>query len=132
MPMQLYWLAAIRTVATLACVQCLGFFFQAEDGIRDYKVTGVQTCALPISAVAWTCAPRATRLVDQACARMLRAGGCAEPRDGRGARPPWRCAAPACHLWHGVKEIGRASCGGRGEISVVAGSLQKKKLEIST
>src|SRR5256885_5156336 len=28
----------------------LSFFFQAEDGIRDYKVTGVQTCALPISA----------------------------------------------------------------------------------
>src|SRR3989454_2533157 len=27
------------------------FFFQAEDGIRDYKVTGVQTCALPILAV---------------------------------------------------------------------------------
>src|SRR5256885_4889705 len=26
------------------------FFFQAEDGIRDYKVTGVQTCALPISS----------------------------------------------------------------------------------
>src|SRR5256885_11767961 len=26
----------------------LSFFFQAEDGIRDYKVTGVQTCALPI------------------------------------------------------------------------------------
>src|SRR5256885_10519214 len=26
-------------------------FFQAEDGIRDYKVTGVQTCALPISLV---------------------------------------------------------------------------------
>src|SRR5256885_13288166 len=24
------------------------FIFQAEDGIRDYKVTGVQTCALPI------------------------------------------------------------------------------------
>src|SRR5256885_4547852 len=31
-------------------VGCL-FFFQAEDGIRDYKVTGVQTCALPISRV---------------------------------------------------------------------------------
>src|SRR6266850_4367505 len=28
---------------------CFFFFFQAEDGIRDYKVTGVQTCALPIS-----------------------------------------------------------------------------------
>src|SRR5688500_20217021 len=29
---------------------CGFFFFQAEDGIRDYKVTGVQTCALPILA----------------------------------------------------------------------------------
>src|SRR5438874_13812006 len=27
------------------------FFFQAEDGIRDLYVTGVQTCALPISAL---------------------------------------------------------------------------------
>ena len=27
---------------------CVFFFFQAEDGIRDYDVTGVQTCALPI------------------------------------------------------------------------------------
>src|SRR2546426_2096567 len=31
------------------------FFFQAEDGIRDYKVTGVQTCALPIVALAAYC-----------------------------------------------------------------------------
>src|SRR5207249_7564398 len=30
------------------CVCCF-FFFQAEDGIRDRNVTGVQTCALPIS-----------------------------------------------------------------------------------
>src|SRR5690606_40157832 len=29
------------------------FFFQAEDGIRDFHVTGVQTCALPISRC-WT------------------------------------------------------------------------------
>src|SRR2546429_9783435 len=29
----------------------LFFFFQAEDGIRDVAVTGVQTCALPISLV---------------------------------------------------------------------------------
>src|SRR5256885_3938458 len=36
--------------ATLAAMSTLiaQFFFQAEDGIRDYKVTGVQTCALPI------------------------------------------------------------------------------------
>src|SRR5207248_7935848 len=37
------------------------FFFQAEDGIRDRTVTGVQTCALPISpAAALAHAPRAT------------------------------------------------------------------------
>src|SRR5215204_5524295 len=29
---------------------CFVFFFQAEDGIRDHCVTGVQTCALPILA----------------------------------------------------------------------------------
>src|SRR6266496_5914346 len=29
-------------------VVCFFFFFQAEDGIRDLYVTGVQTCALPI------------------------------------------------------------------------------------
>src|SRR5271165_1976564 len=28
--------------------KCRTFFFQAEDGIRDFHVTGVQTCALPI------------------------------------------------------------------------------------
>src|SRR5256885_9836046 len=32
----------------LCVMRCVCFFFQAEDGIRDYKVTGVQTCALPI------------------------------------------------------------------------------------
>src|SRR5207253_4730574 len=31
------------------CCFILFFFFQAEDGIRDGHVTGVQTCALPIS-----------------------------------------------------------------------------------
>src|SRR5690348_17569037 len=31
---------------------CFFFFFQAEDGIRDGRVTGVQTCALPISGSA--------------------------------------------------------------------------------
>src|SRR5690606_40495624 len=29
------------------------FFFQAEDGIRDFHVTGVQTCALPIWRLQW-------------------------------------------------------------------------------
>src|SRR3989449_61485 len=33
------------------CLCCVFFFFQAEDGIRDVAVTGVQTCALPISNI---------------------------------------------------------------------------------
>src|SRR6266542_3701723 len=35
--------------AILVLATCVFFFFQAEDGIRDATVTGVQTCALPIS-----------------------------------------------------------------------------------
>src|SRR5688500_19719058 len=36
-----------------SCTSLLSFFFfQAEDGIRVYKVTGVQTCALPILTLA--------------------------------------------------------------------------------
>src|SRR5207249_10991004 len=35
------------------------FFFQAEDGIRDRNVTGVQTCALPRSR--WACSARPPR-----------------------------------------------------------------------
>src|SRR2546422_8325423 len=34
----------------MSCVWLCFFFFQAEDGIRDVAVTGVQTCALPILA----------------------------------------------------------------------------------
>src|SRR2546430_8797221 len=46
--------AVVLIVAYLYCVRvesrlCMFFFFfQAEDGIRDLTVTGVQTCALPI------------------------------------------------------------------------------------
>src|SRR5207253_3407809 len=56
------------------------FFFQAEDGIRDGHVTGVQTCALPISFPAgiphpadWQDAPGGALdfLVDQPPARYL-------------------------------------------------------------
>src|SRR2546430_13119606 len=40
----------------------LCFFFQAEDGIRDLTVTGVQTCALPIYRIG---------RLDSRCARMI-------------------------------------------------------------
>src|SRR3989442_4401478 len=39
----------LRTLAGLSARPLFVFFFQAEDGIRDADVTGVQTCALPIS-----------------------------------------------------------------------------------
>src|SRR2546429_414315 len=46
------------------------FFFQAEDGIRDVAVTGVQTCALPISSPA----PRSTTaVVDLGAGEVLHA-----------------------------------------------------------
>src|SRR5256885_12421059 len=41
------FLIRFYNILVLICVFVF-FFFQAEDGIRDYKVTGVQTCALPI------------------------------------------------------------------------------------
>src|SRR2546425_8944106 len=43
------WIATDRSRAR-RCVEAFVFFFQAEDGIRDKLVTGVQTCALPICA----------------------------------------------------------------------------------
>src|SRR5256886_9352312 len=49
------------------------FFFQAEDGIRDLTVTGVQTCALPISRTApATRAARAPAGCRPACAARPR------------------------------------------------------------
>src|SRR5207248_6204016 len=50
------------------------FFFQAEDGIRDRTVTGVQTCALPIWAKPAACG-------------VAEAGGAGEGRRVRAARP---------------------------------------------
>src|SRR2546425_12942110 len=79
------------------------FFFQAEDGIRDKLVTGVQTCALPI------CSGRAGR-ADHPRHR----GGRSPAGDGargRAARGLWHVAAPsAVDLPLG----GRADGGGRG------------------
>ena len=45
--MALWLTARFDPVVVHWLIEC--FFFQAEDGIRDLIVTGVQTCALPIS-----------------------------------------------------------------------------------
>src|SRR2546423_6940806 len=47
--------------------ECFVFFFQAEDGIRDKLVTGVQTCALPIFSSA------IDKRFTEACAQFLHA-----------------------------------------------------------
>src|SRR5262249_56832898 len=84
------------------------FFFQAEDGIRDWSVTGAQTCALPI----WCDEQRADQL------RAVEQVAGFRPRGGDGG-----------DRGHGVGpcEIGRASCRERGEISGGGGSLKEKE-----
>src|SRR5688500_19500634 len=81
------------------------FFFQAEDGIRDYKVTGVQTCALPISN------PRGSLVA----ARIGRTWPMRMRQSGRRTGPSSAC-----------REIGRASCRERVGISVVTGLVKRK------
>src|SRR5207249_9591806 len=46
------------------------FFFQAEDGIRDRTVTGVQTCALPIFLMQRYFSLSTSPLTNQRCIRM--------------------------------------------------------------
>src|SRR5438270_5244607 len=48
------------------------FFFQAEDGIRDLTVTGVQTCALPICYTSGQSRIGGTLMQDQTSARTPR------------------------------------------------------------
>src|SRR5690606_39877280 len=92
------------------------FFFQAEDGIRDFHVTGVQTCALPISCSSainglMACSPASP-------AAAAHAGTC-------------RLTPPGTGFLHGtgsgsLLKIGRASCRERVEMSVVERSVDIK------
>src|SRR5690606_41071488 len=105
------------------CRHVRSFFFQAEDGIRDFHVTGVQTCALPIYAPGGRGrlsggAGSEGRLVAQvaaeaATAATLRPVGAG--RGGRGGRPrvvdrraPAEAALPRglVHLRGGVPQRG--------------------------
>src|SRR5256885_10602556 len=86
------------------------FFFQAEDGIRDYKVTGVQTCALPISP-----APEGREELS-ACVWRDRARQLvfARRRDGPHLTPQQVGGIALGVGEGGVVQIGRASCRERG------------------
>src|SRR5207247_6475536 len=96
------------------------FFFQAEDGIRAPLVTGVQTCALPISGWHRASAARTPRRIRER-RRTANAAG-ARSRAGH-PQPPHFCvpkpalklnetAFPVCDY----DQIGRASCRERVEI----------------
>src|SRR5436190_19798734 len=96
------------------------FFFQAEDGIRDHCVTGVQTCALPI----WS---------RSSCRGPTRP-------DGRGSRSPSSCsrrtaagptATPASPRTRRSAEIGRASCRERVQMTGAV-AYYKKKTKLPT
>src|SRR5690606_40554907 len=67
------------------------FFFQAEDGIRDFHVTGVQTCALPISggvsAAAINC-PSATTSRPQTTTTLVPCAGLSSSRARLGDSTP--------------------------------------------
>src|SRR5207253_6782479 len=106
------WLRVVALGDTL-----IVFFFQAEDGIRDGHVTGVQTCALPISFRFAAPAHLAKQLLVEGwlglqIGRWERVVGMARKRRSK--------ESPA-------KEIGRASCRERVEISVSAASVRSKR-----
>src|SRR5438128_8985316 len=81
--------------------RAISFFFQAEDGIRDATVTGVQTCALPISLA-------------------LPSHGWSRSRQRQSISAPVAATIS-------VLQIGRASCRERVEISVVDGLFKTMK-----
>src|SRR5262249_58693705 len=98
------------------------FFFQAEDGIRDWSVTGVQTCALPIFALLHL--QRAAGELERR-ARGRRRGLRDRRRLGGGLR---RAAAAATAAGAAsATKIGRASCRERVQVAVVGGTGQRKK-----
>src|SRR2546426_4550353 len=92
------------------CFVIVFFFFQAEDGIRDYKVTGVQTCALPISPEAKPQWEERIRTADTQGMEPL-----VEPTLGRWFTPPFREREPEVvervrAMIRGTKPAGYIGC----------------------
>src|SRR5690606_41127710 len=99
------------------------FFFQAEDGIRDFHVTGVQTCALPIYIAM---VPAGFRWNDLGSWQSLLDIG---PADADGNVILGDVVAPDCENSYirseGSLQIGRASCRERVSMLVVVVSVNR-------
>src|SRR5690606_40041810 len=106
-------------------------FFQAEDGIRDFHVTGVQTCALPISPF-----PQRASSSDpgQAVSRALSArtshAGAFRRRDMERAPEKGEAIGKARATYlrppDGLK-IGRATCRDRRQNAAIGRTVQKER-----
>src|SRR5205823_8437634 len=107
-------------------------FFQAEDGIRDKLVTGVQTCALPISIPKLPPPPRTAQNrsgCSSSAARMSEPLASRIRTDRRlsDVRPQRRLSQPKPPPSVRPAKIGRASCRERGEEAGAAGAGQEQR-----
>src|SRR5262249_58505655 len=106
--------------ATLWC-----FFFQAEDGIRDWSVTGVQTCALPICFLDDDFADFSRVMAVNVLGAMVGTQEAARHMAAHGGGSIINVTSIG-GITAGRSEIGRASCRERGE-GWVGGVMVKKK-----
>src|SRR2546430_4338576 len=104
----------------------LFFFFQAEDGIRDLTVTGVQTCALPISA-----SPLFVSVVFdmRPSALHLQAGRGRSQRNSRDAAGRTVTCVPRAAVWLSTARSEERRVGKEGRSRWSPYHLKKKKTE---
>src|SRR3989442_15994010 len=107
------------------------FFFQAEDGIRDADVTGVQTCALPIFAGGPACVvrPRSTAEVAAAVRAAQRLGVAIVPYGAGsgvvgGATPPDRSLVIDLSAMNALLEVHDTALYARAQGGLLGGAYE--------
>src|SRR5207249_7115615 len=107
-------------------------FFQAEDGIRDRNVTGVQTCALPISwtPTFWSSSASARKSAADDLPLRISSRMRSKTRTLESTPMPMVRMTPAMpgRVSTAPDKIGRASGRERGEMGGVEGAGEKKEI----